>query len=414
MSFQESQVSTSERSRTPWWQRIALMLGGVGLAVLLMTGLVAAFPGLMPTQTGKDVARSQSAGQATRVVFRYLDGDLFAWMPGRIRPPDEDRALVTYTINWDEDGFRVPAQTAERYPIVALGDSFTEGPNVPLPWPDQLAENLGRPVRNLGYRGYGPQENADVAATYMGEDGREWVLYGHFSGNDVLTAQYDDEDLIQERSPFFLIPFLAESAQEILNPTPAPTPDPDQQYDFPMPVIVADQFYEMALLDDYLWWQLAPEAGFEGTLAWQRLRAALTTIEDAITPTTCRAVIFIPTKPQLYYPYIHAGPRQFIRQQAQRPVVNDETGWMTLEPYPVTAEEEADQLIADFGQQRDALARLAAEEGWRFIDLLPAFQQAAAEGDLLYYRYDTHWNQAGHALAAEVIAEAMRTAEGCG
>jgi hypothetical protein len=49
-----------------------------------------------------------------------------------------------------------------------------------------------------------------------------------------------------------------------------------------------------------------------------------------------------------------------------------------------------------------------------FIDLLPAFEEAVARGDLLYYPYDTHWNQAGHNLAAQVIAEALRGEPGCG
>ena len=36
-----------------------------------------------------------------------------------------------------------------------------------------------------------------------------------------------------------------------------------------------------------------------------------------------------------------------------------------------------------------------------------------AAGELVYYPYDSHWNQAGHNLAAQTIADAMRNIPGC-
>ena len=38
-----------------------------------------------------------------------------------------------------------------------------------------------------------------------------------------------------------------------------------------------------------------------------------------------------------------------------------------------------------------------------YLDLTPIFMEHAAKGEQLYFRYDAHWNEAGHALAAQAI-----------
>ncbi len=44
------------------------------------------------------------------------------------------------------------------------------------------------------------------------------------------------------------------------------------------------------------------------------------------------------------------------------------------------------------------------QNGVRVIDLLPDFQRQARETKNLYLRSDGHWTDAGHDLAADVIA----------
>ena len=149
--------STSERKPLSIGAKIVLVIGGVGVAYLLATLVLALFPGLI---SGDEPYEREQQGVTVDMIVKVTDGDMFAWFPGRIRPPDEDAILEHFTLAWDNDGFRVPAQAAEHYPIAAFGDSFTEAPNVPFPWPDKLAEALDVPVYNYGYRDYGPLEVA--------------------------------------------------------------------------------------------------------------------------------------------------------------------------------------------------------------------------------------------------------------
>ena len=54
----------------------------------------------------------------------------------------------------------------------------------------------------------------------------------------------------------------------------------------------------------------------------------------------------------------------------------------------------------------DHVAAWAAANGIRYVDLQPAFREAAAEGQRLFIERDGHFTPAGHAVAAEVFAEA--------
>lgn len=386
-----------------WWQRILLIVGGVIVATVLVVGILALFPNLLPSEGG----REQFAGEQLEVEFYYSDGDLFAWLPGKVRPPEENALVAQYSLAWDADGFRVPAVAAESYPIVALGDSFTEGPNVPLPWPDVVAQEIGIPVYNYGYRAYGPQENAQIAAEFLPREDRQWVLYGHFSGNDIFQAEVPEDALVQERTPVQLIPFLAGRAADTIEREVAQRED---HYDYPMPVTIGGFYYDMALLTAYMWWQIAPEEGFAATRAYDVIGETLETIEAATGENTCFAFVFIPPKGNLYFPFM-GYTQDDILGIAERPTIMPD-GSVQLQPNPLPVEALPDILEA-LDDQRDAMAQLAEAKDWLFIDLLEPMKAAAAQGELLYYRYDTHFNQAGHDLAGNIIAEAMRDAEKC-
>lgn len=393
------------KQSTPLWQRIALVVGGTLFAFVMVLILLSLFPNLV----GNDdpLARSE-AGTTLDVEFRLTDGDYFFHQQGRIRPPEEDTLLATYTLRWDENGFRVPAMQADSYPIAAFGDSFTEGTTVAMPWADLLAQELNVPVENFGYRGYGPLEIASTAETYLGDDPRTWILYTHFSGNDLLNANRALDTELIGRNPIGQVAWLAR--QSLGGEQAQVVESEDGQYDYPMPVIIGGSYYEIALLEELLWWQIAPEGGFLGTNTFNVVADALGTVANEAPSEACRAVIFVPSKEQIYYPYIHEDVRQWVRGIARTPVTN--SGTIVLVDNPLAEEDEA-EFIAHLGDQRDALRELAEEQGWMFIDLLEPFQQEAFERglageELLYYQYDGHWTPSGHELATEIIAQFMR------
>ncbi len=361
--------------------------------------LLTFFPHLRPHT---DYYRREFANVTLPVEYHVSDGNLFVAMPGRIRPPapEDDIVLETFTLKWDKHSFRIPAQTADAYPIAVFGDSFTEGFNVPLPWPDRLAELAGVPVRNYGYRGYGPREVARAAREFAAAEPRTWVLYAYFSGNDLGDAA----------RPTIEYKPISEIVAPLL---PPPDPAAAPHYDYPMPLIIGGYYYEMAFLTYYLWNHIAPPEGFAASSNFHTIGSALDTIAEAAPEDACLGLVFIPTKEQLYYPYIYETERRWVREASFASTI-DETGSLALEPAPPLSASEEANFIEHLHDQRDAIAELAdSKPRWHFIDLLPAFEEAVGQGALLYYPFDTHWNQEGNDLAAEVIADALRDVPGC-
>lgn len=348
--------------------------------------------------------------QVMELTWKPSDGDVFAALPGRVRPPQDDSPYAAFTLRWDADGFRVPVVASETYPIAVFGDSFTEGFSVGLPYADRLAEGLGVGVRNYGYRAYGPNEVAQAAREFADKDSRQWVIWGFFSGNDVGdTARPPLVDF----TPWGVwSAFLGQSAPPAPTATPRLGSDGQPQYDFPVPVIIGGNYFELSFVPYYWYWQQAPVGGFEASQNFAAVKATLDVLGETGGAGTCHALVFIPTKEQLYFPYVHPGARQFLRAVNQRPSLGKDD-WLGYIEAPISEDDEAAFFESLYGQ-RDAMKKLVeAQSGWLFIDLLPTFEEAVARGDLLYYPYDTHWNQAGHDLAAQVIADALRAHPTC-
>jgi hypothetical protein len=389
-------------------RRLLTTLALIGFGCLLAFGLATAVLMAAPTLVfGSTEYRQRiSSSQAMQISFRPADGDLFVAMPGSIRPPADNSPLTQFAIQWDPNGFRLPAQPRDVYSIAVFGDSFTEGFNVERPYADVLAAALDTGVYNYGYRAYGPLEIAEAAQQFAGAPSREWVLYGYFSGNDLGDTV---------RPPKLDTRTVNSAWQALFDRFNPPLTDPYQlpahdRYDFPKPVIIGGRYYDLAFLWYYWWWQRVPEAeqaAFMRSKNVNILDDSLNTIA-ASAPDACKALVFIPTKEQLYYPYIYESERQWILGNANT-LVLDEEETIRIVPEPLSQQAESAFIDSLNGQHDLIRALILAKPEWTFIDLLPAFAAAVAQGELLYYPYDTHWNQAGHDLAGNIIAQALRT-----
>jgi hypothetical protein len=50
------------------------------------------------------------------------------------------------------------------------------------------------------------------------------------------------------------------------------------------------------------------------------------------------------------------------------------------------------------------MEKLSAEAGFKYVDLYALMAPFAAK-ELLFYRDDTHWNERGHQIVAQILAE---------
>jgi hypothetical protein len=369
---------------------LSLVVFGVVMAAGLIAVVLRLFPNLTPG--------------GTRFIFTQLDGDTFRFQPGQVRPPAENTILEDVVRFDDADGFRMPANPSSTYRIAAIGDSFTDGG--PKPWPDVLAERLGVPVRNLGYSGFGPLEYAEVAKKYLAPN-HDWVIVAYFEGNDLSNIETsrrkaDEGDgtiqlNIQRtlRAPIIDVKTLEEYGDITLAA--------DGNYLYPLAHNLPNRrTAELAYISDYLWWLNGTSDIYTNSRNLRELSEALASIRDS-AGSACVALMYVPVKGHIYFPYADpAGNRQYVLQNARSLSIDPATGWLTMSG--LTPQDYA-VWEGHMDNQRDAV-RLAAENaGFAFIDLLPTFRAAADNAQITYYTYDSHWNQDGHTLAGEAVAD---------
>jgi hypothetical protein len=355
-----------------------------------------AFPGLLPQANER-----QERNQTMQVAYRLSDGDLFFHQPGQVKPPPEDLLLSQHEVRWDEDGFRVPAMPAEEYPIITLGDSFTEAWMVASPWPDILASTRMTPVQNLSYRGYGPIEELEVMREFGGE-AHQWVLLAFFEGNDlqnIATSLTDSDN-----------PNLRAIVRDALQPERPPVVEsPTGDYKYPLALYIGSDFYELAFYDFYLWVLNGDLATYQDSRNLREFVRVLGEIQ-ALAGDACLGVVYLPSKEHIYFPYAEPFGRRWVLEQGIETVL-DSDGWLygNLENL-ITVNFET--LVGRLGNMNQAVGEAVTGAGWHFIDLTPAFQ-AAAQSHMLYLTYDTHWNQDGHTLAGQTVADYLQTNEEC-
>lgn len=367
------------------------MVGGIVFGGVLIVLLMRLLPGFEP------------GGQ--RFIFTDYDGDTFRHQPGMVRPPAENRLLEDVTRYDDADGFRRPAWVADEYPIIALGDSFTDGGQVP--WTDVLAQAVNTPVRNLGWSGFGPLEYAEVMRQY-GTGEHTWVLVMFFEGNDLSNIQTSAAAAAASGTiQLNLTRTISAPITDVrgLDQYSDIQLDPTDNYLYPLTHFRPDgTTYALAYISDYLWWLNGSRLTYRQAANIAHLQTALSDIQ-AHAGDACVALVYAPTKEHIYLR--HADPdgnRKFVLENAHelRPGAD---GWLTFsDRQPITW----DILEPRLAHQREVVQQVTEAAGLQFIDLTPALADAAAAGTLTYYPYDSHWNLTGHQLAGETVAAYLR------
>jgi lysophospholipase L1-like esterase len=374
-------VTQSPKNRPVWLPKVLAGIFGIGMALGMIAFLLALFPRFNPNN----------------ITFTVGMGDILfyqtAWMP----PLDnKNEVLSVHPIAWDVEGFRVPHRRAESYPIVALGDSFTESANAAAPWPDVLAEALNIPVRNLGFRGFGPLDESEAFKRYAADDdSAQTIIIGFFEGNDMSNAV-----TFQERG--FIPPADTEDFNLIQVDDESVT---ERDIRYPMQVDLNGTQHDIVFLEGYVWQLNGLFGAYERSLnldltaqSWKDIRAA--------APEACIIVAYFPDKSHVYLPFLTEENRPILMQKVMRTVAG---GGRALNSREATDEDRLfDTLLARLSNQRDAVAARAAAEGFPFFDTTPILRDAASQGQMLYYTYDTHWNQDGHNRVGTALAEYLR------
>lgn len=316
--------------------------------------------------------------------------------------------------------------------LLSLGDSFGEAVQVDLDatYPKQLesllARSLGRRVEvlNAAVGGWGTDQELDF---YLDEGWRyapDVVLLGFFVGNDLVN-NYAPLQLAEAwggaDKPFYDLsvdgtlvgPARAKSPAPSSSAAPPVRPPPwladvaatlwqhaatyrlaaphlrDVPFVLrwlgPSGLLGADGVVRAAfppIPTVYLSYETPPDERFEA--AWRLTATLILRLRDETARRGARLVVVIVCA----------------REQI------DQSVWArTLEAYPAMQRRQW-----DLEWQNRRLATFLTGAGIPYVDLLPEFHEAAAEGRgsaPLYFRHDGHWTPAGHRLAAAALQQTL-------
>ena len=355
--------------------------------------------------------------------WRFGDIVRFNYIPKEVSPATVHR----YPIRTDAEGFRNDF-VRNKIDVAALGDSFTDGTTGPASesWPVRFAQLSGRTVQNYGTSGFGPQQELYVLRDYALAHQPHLVVLAFCAGNDLSDAEAFD---LWEKNParpmderlgwrlaesyrryetFYLWSVgkvAVEGISQRLRSRPAQASEssgrsgPDKaRFDRGMFTICwADHLVQFAFLPHYLQKLATPRSEIERSRGWELTQAALREMKtECARHGTKFVLMFIPEKTQVYWPL---AERFFSNGQLQEAV-------------DFSARENQKPLrLEDIRANRLALNALlhdfCAQEHIPMLDLTAPLQRAVESGREMYFPDDTHWNAAGHDLAARELTKFM-------
>lgn len=329
---------------------------------------------------------------ATNAPWRGGDLSRLIGIPSAAAPFEEERPGATnYT---DAAGFRNQPPILDRYPVVCVGDSYAAtGPRFEETLPAQLSAELGVPVYNHAVAGRGTfwaTVRFFASERFRGKEPRVlvWpviereIAGGYFEGGlyQIFTAA--PTNVARSASSIDWTQFRPASLKRSLPNTSA-----------------FSQF---------------------SSRAWNRVRY---TVFRRLNPAVLPAPQPVCNGPMLFYTEAVDAARWNAAERDLDHVVSAASNLtayarsrgMTLVFVLVPDKERVYSSAlppsAHLGAQPCILPDLETrmrKNGIAVVNLLPAFEAAAAGGGLLFWRDDTHWNAAGVKLAAQTAAPEIR------
>jgi len=301
------------------------------------------------------------------------------------------------SLEWitDGEGFRnsPPKPSAD---VIVLGDSFIEyGDNNADTFPSRLERHLPSwSVANLGKSGYGPFQYLEVLKRYGIKKKPAYAVFSFYEGNDISDVRRYIDWRNNKRSynvytvgslGFFRRYFVAlRQTLRLFGDVFATGVERGIRLlgtDYSPNVVVIrarpDRIYKTSFRNRF------PESPANDLLAskeWMQLRSILAEFRTiCLSHNIVPVVLYIPSTVNVYAEYT---------------TPESGAGWLSVR----------EQQIASRKLQINAMMRLSQELSVDMINLLPAYEKAAKNGEMLYELFNVHWNAEGRELSARIVA----------
>lgn len=419
----------------------ALLTGMVVLSSLAGIVMVSSLArmGIAPRYQGTPVAsvvqdpalRAQLVGGVTtrEPDYRWEVTRTDEPAPGRsYRNRVAGRPALPVVLSTDDRGLRNPPR-AGRYDVVVAGDSFTEGSMVTddRTWWSLLAQRTGQRVYNTGVSGLTVREYLNNWAAFGLDSGARTVIVTIYEGNDwkplhtprpaAATARaasrprhaaifgaslfsrfYDyawKSSPIRWRTETALVQELAPIGADL------PLPSSEGLDWMPAAVTAGGATHHYAWEPKHLLRLYWEPAAFAAAPEWTTNEVLLRQFAAIARERGIRLVIaYAPSKPHVVLPLLRD---QLSAEQLHAFAKFRDRG----EDLPPAAAFR-DRLYRNLDTQENTLRDWCAAQGVEFRSLTPVLRARMAEGVPVFFTYDPHWTEEGHAAVAAHLAESLQ------
>ncbi len=371
-------------------KKISLMLFGLLLGLLLIEGSLQLFSNWLPEGLRYRAGLARFQAQ----MYGIYGPDPYLWqksLPGIDRVvsghPDYTFRVQTNSLGFEDIGFRDDG-FAGRPAAIALGDSFTWGDGVDndQTWVAQLEAHSGQEIVNMGMSGYGSIQRLRILEKYGLALQPKLILWSFFPNDfydDGHFAWREETGRLSKQGEAVAPPGLTETIDRALHrvsvaynlvASPFGEPDDEEEYERLLYPGTAEHPLNLTfVLRPYWQKRLDPNDKYVAAGVELTRQALITAQAEANAAQASLVVILFPSKEQAYWPVV-----------------------ATLVDRPET-------YHLDWPMEE--VKAWCQAQGIAALDLTPVFQAHAAQGEQLYFRFDAHWNEAGHALAAQAIQQ---------
>jgi hypothetical protein len=351
-------------------------------------------------------------------TFCDVPENAFSYPTMRPGYPDIEYALTT-----DKRGFRNKIDL-EKYDIITLGDSFTEGSNVTDDevWATLLAQKSTMTVYNLGMAGGHPGTYLETFKRFGLNLSPKIVLCMICEGNDFRDSNYERNDTVGHQvSNYFKSSPLRHTLEELmirhLGSTDDNTPEDSAASDN-NPAGSDKAVADTASFNALSWLPVAipdgPDAKYY-TFTVKNLLAHFVSRDTFLRSKSCRKTFAnlrqikeICNANNIRYMIVYAPDKSHVLLPIIRQKVSPESlrAFMALKENNLPpADKLMDAVMARLDVKESEVKKLCQQESIEFISLTEPLREGIAQGRQLYFTYDDHWTPIGHEVVANTISQ---------
>lgn len=333
---------------------------------------------------------------------------------GLLDPAQNPDLLKYNTIEYriDKNGFINPHDISEP-DIVFIGDSFTFGTGIiqPKGLLLQLEEETGLNILSIAVPAIGPQREEWLLNNIALPLKPKAVIWFFFSGNDIYEAQRVENYKMQNIQNYAQL-YNQQLARRIItldliseyikkDSSTNKKRKRNQNNYLPGFILSNDTKQELLWFSPKYFKRLSLKKTFlDNHRGWQITKEVLLRVSENLKNHNIKfLVVYIPSKPEVYLPYVDKDLKLF----------QDYLTHPNKREYNKQSKMISNRLWQESLENRNNLEEIinifCESEHISCLSLKPQLEELAAQGKLGFLSADTHWNEIGQSTAVQPLAQ---------